>query len=128
MHKGRLKVLIASCDAGWRDSCAAALGRKAHEIRTSKAGFTALGLLRRNMYGLILLDDTLPDLGLIEFVLNVHDLAANNPVTMVGGRNVDNLQRVWRHCNVYFAGNKPRVVEKIPEALEEVDESRDILT
>ncbi len=82
-----------------------------------------MDLLRTNAYGLILLDDTLPNLGLIEFVLSVHDLAANDPVTMVGGRNLEKLQRVWRHCQVYFAGNKQRVIEKIPEAVERVDES-----
>lgn len=110
-------MLIVSSDAPWSARCAAAL--RDHEncrVDVASRGFEALDMLRKHRYSFVVFDDSLPDMGIIELSLSVRDLAANEPLTFVGGEDLAKYQDVWRHCNVLFAGPKEALLEKIAEA------------
>jgi len=117
-EKRTLRALIATADKRWRDRFALAFMSQGCDIHTASDGFQALDLLLKHEYDFIVVDDSFSDVGPIEFSLNVRDLARNTPHMLVGGNGLARFRRVWRHCNVFFAGPKDHVLERISEAIE----------
>ena len=118
MQEDNLTVLVATADADWQRQCEIVLVKRGCLVHTACDGFEALGMLCRHVYDCVVVDDSLSDVGPIELSLNVRDLAPNEPLMLVGGDDLTRFGRVWRLCNVYYAGPKAQVLEAIPAALE----------
>ena len=114
MNHPALKVLIATADGHWRAQCLGALAdSESSRLHIASRGQEALELLRKNAYNFVVFDDSLPDMGLVEFGLTVRDVAPNNPPSFVAGDDSARFQRVWDHCNVLFAGPKETLLTKM---------------
>lgn len=111
------RALVATADLGWRERCARAFLGEGWDVHTTSEGEQVLNLLRRHMYDLVVVDESFSDMGLVEFSMNVRDIASNQPMTLIGGNNVSKFQHVWRHCNVFFAGPKDQVLEIIKQSM-----------
>lgn len=111
------KALVATGDLNWRERCTRALLGVGWDVHTASEGEQVLDLLRRHRYDFVVVDESFSDMGLVEFSMNVRDIAPNRPMTLIGGSNVARLQRVCRHCNIYFAGPREEVLDVIRQAM-----------
>jgi len=111
------KALVATADSGWLERCTRAFIGEGWNVHVASAGQEALDLLRKHLFDFVVVDESFSDMGLVEFSLNVRDIASNRPVTLVGGNNLSRLQRVWRRCDVYFAGPKDQVLDIIRQTV-----------
>ena len=79
-----MKVLVATNDAKHETIFSAAVKNGPCEtVDTASGAFDAFKLLRRNRYALVISDDTLPEMGPLEFNLTVRDITDGRPVTVV---------------------------------------------
>lgn len=117
MEKQNSKALVATADKGWREPCAWAFMGEGFDVHTASDWFQALDLVRKQEYDVIVVDDSFSEVGLIEFSLSIHDLAANQPRILVGGSDLSRFQRIWKHCHVYFAGPKGEVLQVLKQII-----------
>jgi len=110
------KALVATGDLDWRERCTRALLGVGWDVHTASEGERVLDLLRRHRYDFIVVDESFSDMGLVEFSMNVRDIAPNRPMTLIGGANVARLQRLCRQCNIYFAGPLEEMLDVIRKA------------
>lgn len=117
-HKPR--VLVVTSDERWRDSCTQAFRAEGCEVNTVPGGLQALDVLQRNLFDIVVTDDSYSNMGPIEFLFNVRDLASNEPFILLGGNGLERFEDVWRRCNVFFTGSKDRLLSAIPDSIERV--------
>lgn len=120
MTAHRPSVLVVTADDRWKDSCTRAFIRKGCVVTTVKDGQQALDILQRHSFDIVADDDSYPDMGPLEFTFNVRDVAANEPVILLGGTDLEQFEYVWTRWKVFFAGPKQEVIAIIPASVEKV--------
>ncbi|MFP4500314.1 MAG: response regulator [Candidatus Hydrogenedentota bacterium] len=118
-----VQVLVVTADTTWRDQCTTILVNSGCQVNTESQGTQALNALRKRRYDLVLLDDSLPDFGLIEMSLTIRDVAAAHPQLLVGGDDIDRYQRFWQQFDAYYVGTKQGVASKALDAVHHLERS-----
>lgn len=112
-----LKTLLLSGNREWRGRCVRELIFHDCDLHTASSGFDGLDLLRKHVYDIVLVDDTLHDMSAIEFVLNMVDIAGTSPLMAVAGEGLDRYEQVWSRCQVGCVGTRDAVARALPEML-----------
>ena len=113
-----LKALVASADGDWRTLFADTLMGRGCDVHTTSDGMEGVDLIHKHDYDIVVVDETLAQMSHVEFVLNVRDIASKMPVAIVTGKAVEKHAKLWQHCGVFFAGNRPAGARKIEEAVD----------
>ena len=114
----KLKALLATADDDWRVVFADELIGKGCDVHTASSGLEAIDLVRKHRYDLVVVDQSLDDDGEVELVFNLRDLSADMPIVVLSGAHVEQRQRIWQRCGVFFAGPRARAMRKMGEAVE----------
>jgi DNA-binding NtrC family response regulator len=123
-----LRALVVSQELRWKLEYTKTLLTEKCDVHTAARGFDALDLLRKSVYDLVVVDESLDYLGLVEFALNLRDLLEHLPVTMVAGENLRHFDRIWQKCNVYYVGDPANLLRHLPGAIAEAAKPRHALT
>lgn len=117
-----MKVLVATSDARRENLFSDAIRNASCElIHTASRAFDAFKLLQRNIYGVIISDDSLPEMGPLEFNLTVRDITDGRPITVVAVP----MDSSWVKHHQRFAyadviESQENVVALIPELVQAV--------
>jgi DNA-binding NtrC family response regulator len=115
-----VRTLVASSDNDWKVISSAALERVGSAVDYALDGNEALSLLHTRHYDIVAVDDTLPDMAPVEFVLNVQELTSNEPTIVVGGKDLWKLQKIWRRFESLFFGTNSEMQAMLMEAVQKV--------
>jgi hypothetical protein len=115
-----VRVLIATADGAVKERCRTALKSSGCVVEYSAGGFAMLGLLRRGRYDVVAMDDSLEDMGLVELLLNIEEIAANDPTIVTGGHELWRFRRVFDRCNVTLSGPPEEVPEMVATAVRDM--------
>jgi len=113
----KLLGLVAAGDDDWKVLFAKNLMECGCDVQTISDGGNALGQARRQRYDIVILDESLPGTGRIEFVLNLREVAPRMPVIMVTGKLQEKERDVLSRCEVFFAGARSQALSKVREAV-----------
>ncbi len=114
-----LSVLVVTADEQWQGRCAQAFLDRACQVIKARSGLQALVSLRKSSFDIVIADDSCFDMEPIEFTLNVRELAVNEPMLLLGGRELERFAYVWRRWQVFFAGPKEDLLATIPRCIHE---------
>jgi CheY-like chemotaxis protein len=113
-----LKALIVSANPQWRTLYSRTFMEERCEVLAAATGFNGLEHVQRELFDFILVDESLRDMGPIEFTLNVRDVAPNEPCILVAGDSLERFRRVWNRCGVFLSGTRGEVLGAIPDAIQ----------
>lgn len=113
----KLKALVATGNDDWEAMFAEGLIQNGCDVHTSSHCLEAIDLLRKHRYDVVLVDEDLEDGNQVEFLFNLRDMVPSMPVVLASGSSAHKRQKLWRLCNVFFAGSRTRVAGKIAEAV-----------
>lgn len=119
----RKRVLVAAGDPEWKKELCTMLRKKGCDVRTTEDGFEGIELVRHQKFALVIADESLDQAGPIELALNIRDMKAHMPVLVVTGSGLERYNKVWKHCEVFFAGTREAALGKIPGALKAASET-----
>jgi len=119
----RKRVLVAVGDPDWKKELCAILHKKCCDVHTTEDGFEGIELVRNHKFALVIADESLDQAGPIELALNIRDMKARMPVLVVTGSGLERYNKVWKHCEVFFAGTRRAALGKISEALKAASEA-----
>lgn len=117
MKERHLRVLVVAADDEWRKKCVLAMYGDGCEADVFSSGLQAIASAHKRFYDIIVVDDSLQDMGLIEFILDLLDVEAGTPLLLIAGKNVSLYQHVWEQCKVSFAGYRHDVFPALCEAV-----------
>jgi len=117
MSTERPRVLIATRDASWFELCKRIAEEHACHVDCSLTGFEALYQLEHMHYEVLIVDDTLPDLQPLEFVLNARDVVKNRLMVLVAGRDLVRYKSIWPKCKTTFTGDKVALLSTLGDTL-----------
>ena len=113
MINHKLRVLVVATDKKWRDSYIEAFLAEGCEVKTVPDGMEALECLHKLLFDVVVADDSCCNMDPMEFMFNVKDLASNEPIIMLGGKDLDGFEFVWKHSKVFFAGPKNELLSMV---------------
>lgn len=119
MPQVTFETLIVSADLDWNAELAQAIRDAGARPHVERDGLAALRKLRRQVFHLVIVDDSLDDYGPLEFCLHLRDLADAQPVTVLAGDGLSAHERIWPRCGVRWAGQKHELDRVLPEVVEE---------
>jgi len=115
-----VRVLIATADDAVKERCRTALKSSGCVVEYAAGGFDTLGLLRKNRYDLVAMDDSLEDMGLVELLLTIDEIAANDPKIVTGGHELWRFRAVFDRCNVTLSGPPEEVADMVATAVRDM--------
>jgi len=118
----RKRVLVAVGDPEWKKELCTMLRKKGCDVRTTEDGFEGIELVRHQKFALVIADESLDQAGPIELALNIRDIKQRMPVLVVTGSGLERYDKVWKHCEVFFAGTREAALGRIPGALKAASE------
>lgn len=111
-----MQALIATRDSLWRSRYLDLLRSEDWEVHLAFAGFDALDKMRRLRFEIVIVDDSLPDMGALELSLSVPEAAAHVPRVLVAAANLqDKFRRIERQLPHIFAGSHAAVHRRLQE-------------
>lgn len=113
----KLLALVAVGDDDWKVLFAKSLMEYGCDVQTFSDGAQALEQARRQRYDVVIVDESLPRTGKLEFVLNLREVAVSTPLVMVTGRLLEKERDVLSRCQVFFAGTRSQAISKVGEAV-----------
>ncbi|MBI2434982.1 MAG: response regulator [Candidatus Hydrogenedentes bacterium] len=113
-----VKALVAGENKPWRSAFIEALYDEGCDLHTATSGFEALELLRKEPYSVVIIDDSLSDVGALELCLNLRDLVNEMPVVMVAGEDLAKYVPFWRRVGLFFVGRRTTVLRNVGHAVE----------
>ncbi len=118
-------ALLATAQVDWRRRCAGRLLELGCDVHTAANGPRGFDLLRKHIYDIIVVDDSLADISPLEFSLTAQDLAPNLPVTLVAGSGLSTkLQPILDRRDIYFWGSHDAVLERMAAAVQATTQRR----
>lgn len=114
-----LHAVVASADESWQHRVARALDEAGCECSLFTDGLSAIAELRRQPYDVAVVDDSIRDLGLIEFCFHVRDLHGKKPVVLVAGNGVERHKKRFSPMRVYSNSDQGQLLNLVPGAVEE---------
>jgi CheY-like chemotaxis protein len=118
MESSSLTALVVTGDRRWRGQCVDRLLTAGCDVHTASDGLRGINLLRKQIYDLVVVDDSLKDVSPLEFTLNLRELTANAPVYIIAGVHLENLPQLWRFCRIFFVGSPDDALARIDAAIE----------
>lgn len=110
---GQKEALVVTADGKWAHAYRNALLEQGFEVHTAWRADEAFGLLRKYVYGVIIIDDSLTDSSVIELGLTVRDIAVGQPALFAAAPSASRFGRVQAQCGAVFAGERGEVLNKI---------------
>lgn len=114
-----LHAVVASTNETWKIRVTRALNDVGCKCSVFADGLSAVAELRRQPYEVAVVDDSIPDLGLIEFCFHVRDLHGKKPVVLVAGNAVDAHKRRFSSMRVYSNRDPRQLLDVVPDAVRE---------
>jgi len=124
----RIRTLTVSEDDDWRSLFARALLEMGCEVHTASDGMEATDLVRKHSYDLLLVDREVGQMGQIEFILNVRDVAPRMPLVVVCGSKAGWQRAFWARCNVFSVSSRAEVAADLARAVETAGQRTDATT
>lgn len=118
-ENSHLHAVIASADESWSNRVAEALSELGCTSAVFSDGLSAVAELRRQPYEVAVADDSIRDLGLIEFCFHVRDLHGKKPVVLVAGKGVDAHRKRFSPMRVYSRAARSEMLDAVPDAVKE---------
>jgi ActR/RegA family two-component response regulator len=106
-------ALVACAYEPWQREYAHALIASGWEVDVTGRGIEAVQMVRKRPYSLLVIDDTIADLGALELVLNLRDLAGDKPQLLVAGQNLQRFQSIWTRCRAAFVGTHAELMHRL---------------
>lgn len=110
-------ALIVTLDRDWGASCTRRLADLGCKVRQATSGASAIESLQKQVYDLVVVDDTLSDFDPVEFGLSVREVTPNRPQLFVGLRRLSALDHISEPCNIVYVGPRDRMLHEIPSFL-----------
>lgn len=119
-----MKTLVASVHAEWRPRIAMEALRLGSDIHTVSNGFEAIELFRKHRYDVVVMDGSFLDMSAVELLLNLSEIAHNDPVILVREPAAERRNKIWTYCNAYLAGPYPTILAAMEPAAREAKRRR----
>ncbi|MBI5056813.1 MAG: sigma-54-dependent Fis family transcriptional regulator [Nitrospirae bacterium] len=117
------KILVIDDEAIVRTSCERALGPEGYEVKTVASGREGVELLRKETFGLVLLDLKMPDMDGIEVLNLINTNWPNTKVVMVTGYSTVETAVQALRLGAYNFIEKPFTPDTLVAAVKEVFEN-----
>ncbi|MBI4847694.1 MAG: sigma-54-dependent Fis family transcriptional regulator [Nitrospirae bacterium] len=117
------KILVIDDEAIVRTSCERALGPEGYEVKTVASGREGVDLLRKESFGLVLLDLKMPDMDGIEVLNLINTNWPNTKVVMVTGYSTVETAVQALRLGAYNFIEKPFTPDTLVAAVKEVFEN-----
>lgn len=111
-------VLLVTMDAHWRSRCMALIQNAGCEAYTASTGLQTIALLHTYIFDIVSIDDTIPDFGVIELSLTIKDIAANKPILLATGENIQRFSGILQRCGIFLAGTEKEFRKNLLSAIE----------
>ena len=118
MERNTLTALVVTGDRRWGGQCVDRLLAAGCDVHTASDGLRGINLLRKQIYDLVVVDDSLDDVSPLEFSLNLRELTPNTPVYIIAGIRLENAPQLWRYCRIFFVGSPDGALAQIDAAIE----------
>lgn len=114
-----MRALIVSANVHRRRRFAENLLHGSCDIHTVNRGFEAIDHVRKHAYDVVVVDDSLSDLGPLEFTLALRDMGrANTRIFVAAPEYRDKFKRLGAATNVEFIGAPDAVARRLAESVD----------
>jgi DNA-binding NtrC family response regulator len=114
------RVLVATADEAVKQMCRRALKNCGCAVEYSSGGFDILSILRKRQYDILAVADSLTDMGLIELLLNIREIAPDELTIVVGGYELWRFRAILNRCNVTLSGPVEEVPQMVVKAVRDI--------
>lgn len=107
------RALVATSSSGWCQQYAAEFLKHGLDVHTASSAQEALSVVRNHVYRYVLLDDSLPDMDVVELCFNLCELVADQPTLWIAASPEHCPPSFESYCGVSFIGDRPELLKHL---------------